>query len=97
MGAFLGRTEFTNHFIALGSMPEGTLATLPAHKAAGVPVLACGNFITVALNFLILAAAIFVVVRQINRLKAVETPAPVTVAEDIALLREIRCSLRQSK
>lgn len=83
--------------MALGPVPEGTLVTLAAHKAAGVPVLACGNFITAALNFLILAAAIFVVVRQINHLKAVETPAPVTVPEDIALLREIRDSLSQSR
>jgi large conductance mechanosensitive channel len=98
LGAFLGSTDFTNHFIALGPVPEGTLVTLAAHKAAGVPVLAYGNFITVALNFLILAAAIFVVVRQINRLKAVEAPqAPAAEPVETALLREIRDSLRQNR
>ena len=98
LGAVLGSTDFSNHFIALGSVPDGTLATLAAHKAAGVPVVAYGNFITVALNFLILAAAIFLMVRQINRLKAVEAPAA-AAAEPVetALLREIRDSLRQNR
>jgi large conductance mechanosensitive channel len=101
LGAFLGSTDFTNHFIALGSVPEGTLATLAAHKAAGVPVLAYGNFITVALNFLILAAAIFLMVRQINRLKASQVPEPAAEPApepvETALLREIRDSLRQNR
>ncbi len=93
LGALLGSTDFTHHFIALGSVPEGTLA---AHKAAGVPVLAYGNFITVALNFVILAFAIFVMVRQINRLKSEEAPAaPPAEPVETALLREIRDSLRQ--
>lgn len=96
LGALLGSTDFTHHFIALGSVPEGTLATLAAHKAAGVPVLAYGNFITVALNFVILAFAIFVMVRQINRLKSEEAPAaPPAEPVETALLREIRDSLHQ--
>jgi large conductance mechanosensitive channel len=97
VGTWLVTTDFSNAFVALGPVPEGTLATLAAHKAAGVPVLAYGNFITVALNFLILAGVIFLMVRQINRLKTVAAPAPVTVTEDIALLREIRDSLRQGR
>jgi large conductance mechanosensitive channel len=97
VGTWLVTTDFSNAFVALGPVPEGTLATLAAHKAAGVPVLAYGNFITVALNFLILAGVIFLMVRQINRLKTVEAPAPVSVPEDIALLREIRDSLRQPR
>jgi large conductance mechanosensitive channel len=97
VGTWLVTTDFSNAFVALGPVPEGTLATLAAHKAAGVPVLAYGNFITVALNFLILAGVIFLMVRQINRLKTVEAPAPVTVPEDIALLREIRDSLREGR
>jgi large conductance mechanosensitive channel len=96
LGRFLVTTDFTNAFIALGPVPEDTLATLAAHKAAGVPVLAYGNFITVALNFVILAFAIFVMVRQINRLKSEEAPAePPTEPVETALLREIRDSLRQ--
>jgi large conductance mechanosensitive channel len=97
VGTWLVTTDFSNAFLTLGPVPEGTLATLAAHKAAGVPVLAYGNFITVALNFLILAGVIFLMVRQINRLKTVEAPAPVTVPEDIALLREIRDSLREGR
>ena len=98
LGAVLGSIDFSNLFIALGSVPEGTLATVAAHKAASVPVLAYGNFITVALNFLILAAAIFLMVRQINRLKAVEAPAaPAAEPVETTLLRDIRDSLRQNR
>ncbi len=65
-------------------------------KQAGVPVLAYGNFITVAINFAILAFIIFLMVKQINRLKR-ETPPPPPAAapEDIVLLREIRDSLKK--
>jgi large conductance mechanosensitive channel len=66
-------------------------------KKAGVPVFAYGNFITVALNFIILAFIIFVMVRQINRLKRAEPPpAPPETPEDVLLLRDIRDSLRKS-
>jgi len=83
----------------LGTVPDGAGRTLADLKKAGVPVLAYGNFITVALNFLILAFAIFLMVKQINRLKRPEPEAapaePPPVAEDIALLREIRDSLKK--
>jgi large conductance mechanosensitive channel len=98
VGAIFGSLDFTNLFIALGRVPEGTAPTLAALKAAGVPTLAYGNFITVALNFTIMAFIIFIMVKQINRLKR-ETPAappePAATPEDIALLREIRDSLRK--
>mgnify|MGYP006170559469 CR=1 FL=1 len=72
--------------------------TLDALKKAGVPVFAYGNFITVAVNFIILAFIIFMMVKQINRLRreapAAPAPAPVT-PEDIVLLREIRDSLKR--
>lgn len=98
VGAIFGSLDFTNLFIALGSVPEGTAPTLAALKAAGVPTLAYGNFITVALNFTIMAFIIFIMVKQINRLKRETPPAPAEPAatpEDIALLREIRDSLRK--
>jgi large conductance mechanosensitive channel len=72
--------------------------TLDSLKKAGVPVLAYGNFITVAVNFAILAFIVFMMVKQINRLKKEAPPppaaAPVT-PEDVVLLREIRDSLKK--
>jgi large conductance mechanosensitive channel len=74
--------------------------TLDALKKAGVPVLAWGSFLTVALNFLILAFVIFLMVKQVNRLRrhhaeAEARPAePAPPPEDVQLLREIRDSLK---
>lgn len=98
VGSIFGKLDFTNLYVALGTVPEGTAPTLAAHKEAGVPTLAYGNFITVAINFLILAFIIFVMVKQINRLKRDEPAAPAAPAptpEEVVLLREIRDSLRK--
>jgi len=98
VGSIFGNLDFSNLFIALGQVPEGTAPTLAAMKEAGVPTLAYGNFITVAINFLILAFIIFLMVKQINRLKREEPAAPAAPAptpEDVLLLREIRDSLRK--
>ncbi len=98
VGAVFGNLDFTNLYIALGRVPEGTAPTLAALKAAGVPTLAYGNFITVALNFAIMAFIIFMMVKQINRLKRetpVAPPAPAATPEDVLLLREIRDSLQK--
>ncbi|MCB1973194.1 MAG: large conductance mechanosensitive channel protein MscL [Nitrospirota bacterium] len=101
VGLVFGKLDFSNMFIALGKVPEGTAMTLEAVKKAGVPVFAYGNFITVAVNFFILAFIIFMMIKQINRLKR-EAPAepaapsaPVAPPEDIVLLREIRDSLKR--
>ncbi len=95
-GAVFGKLDFSNLFIVLGQVPVGTAQTLDAMKKAGVPVLAYGNFITVALNFTILAFIIFMMVKQVNRLKRETPPAPPAAApEDVVLLREIRDSLRK--
>jgi large conductance mechanosensitive channel len=70
--------------------------TYEALTKAGVPLLAYGNFITVAINFLILAFIIFLMVKQINRLKREEPPkAPPAPPEEVVLLREIRDSLKR--
>ena len=98
VGAVFGKLDFSNMFVALGTVPAGTAPTLAAVKAAGVPVFAYGNFITVGINFLILAFIIFMMVKQINRLKTEEAAAPAAPAptpEDVLLLREIRDSLRK--
>ncbi len=99
IGAFVGKLDFSNLFLVLGRAPEGTAMTLDGLKKAGVPVLAYGNFITVAVNFAILAFIIFFMIKQINRLKK-EAPAappapPTPTAEDVLLLREIRDSLKK--
>lgn len=96
IGAVVGGIDFSSWFIVLGSVPEGTEMTLDALKAAGVPVLAWGNFLTVLLNFIILAFIVFMLVRQLNRLKKAEPPAvPAPIPEDVLLLREIRDSLKR--
>jgi large conductance mechanosensitive channel len=96
VGALFGKLDFSNLFVVLGTVPPGTATTLDALKKAGVPVFAYGNFITVAVNFIILAFIIFLMVKQINRLKRDQpAPAPAAPPEDIALLREIRDSLKK--
>ncbi|MFN9727412.1 large conductance mechanosensitive channel protein MscL [Acidovorax sp.] len=99
VGLAFGKLDFSSHFIALGSVPPGTAMTLDALKKAGVPVLAYGSFLTVAVNFLILAFIIFMMVKQINRMKreapAAPAPDPAPASEDIVLLREIRDSLKR--
>ena len=97
VGLVFGKLDFSNLFIVLGNVPPGTGTTLDALKKAGVPVFAYGNFLTVAVNFVILAFIIFMMIKQINRLKRetpVAPPAPVATPEDIVLLREIRDSLK---
>jgi large conductance mechanosensitive channel len=95
VGAVIGKLDFSNLFVVLGTVPAGTVMTLDALKKAGVPVFAYGNFITVAVNFAILAFIIFLMIKQINRLKKETPAAPVVTPEDVLLLREIRDSLRK--
>jgi large conductance mechanosensitive channel len=98
IGALVGKLDFSNLFVVLGSVPPDIPMTLDALKKAGVPVLAYGNFITVAVNFAILAFIIFLMIKQINRLKRQQVAAPaapVPPAEDVLLLREIRDSLKR--
>jgi large conductance mechanosensitive channel len=95
VGAVFGKLDFSSLFVVLREPPAGTVMTLDALKKAGVPVLAYGSFITVAVNFAILAFIIFMMVKQINRLKKSTPPPPAAPAEDVLLLREIRDSLRR--
>jgi large conductance mechanosensitive channel len=89
-----GGLDFSNYYIPLAGQAAATL--VDAKK--GGAVFAYGSFITVALNFVILAFIIFLMVRQINRLKKAEPPpAPAATAEDILLLREIRDALAANK
>ena len=91
-----GKFDFSGLFVVLGEVPAGTAMTLDALKKAGVPVFAYGNFITILVNFIILAFIIFMMVKQMNRLRKEEPPAPEPeTPEDVVLLREIRDSLRK--
>ena len=93
-----GHIDFTNLFVVLGHIPEGVPRTFDALKKAGVPIFAYGNFITVTVNFLILAFVIFQMVRLFNKMKKdepVAAPAPVVTPEDVLLLREIRDALKK--
>jgi large conductance mechanosensitive channel len=97
VGRLFGGFDFSNYFLPLKDVPAGTAMTLEAVKKAGVPVFAYGNFITIAINFLILAFIIFLMVKQFNRLKKADAPpapAPAAPPEDVLLLREIRDSLK---
>lgn len=99
VGLVFGKLDFSNLFVVLGTIPEGTPRTLAALKTAGIPVFAYGNFITVAVNFAILAFIIFLMIKQINRLKreapAAPPPPPEVTPEEVLLLREIRDQLRR--
>ena len=94
IGMIIGGLDFSNYFLPLAGQAATTLAD--ARKAGAV--LAYGSFITVVLNFVILAFIIFMMVRQMNRLKRAQTPAPTAAAptpEEVLLLREIRDALRR--
>lgn len=96
IGKVIGSVDFTNMFIALAAIPEGNVGTYAALKAAGVPMLAYGNFLTIVINFAILAFVIFMLVKQMNRLKKAEAAAvPAPIPEDVVLLREIRDALKK--
>lgn len=77
VGAIFGGLDFSNLFITLAEVPSGTTMTLAELKKAGIPTFAYGNFITILLNFIILAFIIFMMVRKINKLKKEAPPAPV--------------------
>lgn len=88
---FGGEINFQNMFIVMGDVPEGVARSYDALKEAGIPILAYGNFITVVINFIILAFIIFMMVRFVNRLRREEeaAPEPESPSEEVLLLREI--------
>ncbi len=90
IGRVLGNVNFADMYLALKDIPPGTGSTLEAVKKAGVPVFAYGNFITILFNFAILAFIIFLMVRQMNKLKKTAPAAAPPTPEDVLLLREIR-------
>ncbi|MGE0312025.1 MAG: large conductance mechanosensitive channel protein MscL [Lautropia sp.] len=101
VGAIFGGLDFSNYFIPLAKVPDGVAKTYDALNKAGIPMFAYGNFITILLNFLILAFIIFQMVRVYqaakNRMVKEEAKAPPAAPpEDVVLLREIRDSLKRA-
>jgi large conductance mechanosensitive channel len=94
LGKVTGGMDFTNQFIMLGTAPadyKGSMTDYAALKAAGVPLLGYGSFVTALINFLIMAFVIFLIVRQANRLMP---PPPAAGPTEVELLAEIRDTLR---
>ena len=94
VGRLFGGLDFNNYFIPLAGQ---TAATLIEAKKTGA-VFAYGSFITILINFILLAFIIFMMIKQMNRLKRESPPAPAAAPatpEDVLLLREIRDSLKK--
>ena len=94
-----GKIDFTNLFLVLGSVPDNVPRTFDALKKAGIPIFAYGNFITISINFILLAFVIFQMVKIVNKIRLQDEepkPTPPT-PEDILLLREIRDGLKRNK
>ena len=101
VGRLIGSLDFSSKFVVLGNVPPNVAYTLADLKKAGVPVLAYGSFITIVVNFVILAFIIFMMVRTIHNMRrkheaeekaGIAPPTP--PSEDILLLREIRDELK---
>ena len=90
-----GHIDFTNLFVVLGHIQEGVPRTFDALKKAGVPIFAYGNFITISINFILLAFVIFQMVKVVNRVRTIDTPTTPLAKEEVVLLREIRDTLRE--
>ena len=97
VGLLLGKVDFANLFVVLKSgAPPGPYMTVEAAQAAGAVTFNYGMFINHILSFVIVAFAVFLLIRLINRLKREEEAKPAAPPEEVALLREIRDSLRKA-
>ena len=98
IGWIFGGFDFSSYFIRLGAIPatyHGSVSDYAALKATGVPLLGYGEFLTVLINFVILAFLVFLLVRTVNRATApaAKEEAAAAEPEDLKLLREIRDAL----
>lgn len=96
IGRILGGLDFSSYFVTLGPVPAALQGSTDyaALKKAGVPLFGYGSFLTQAVNFLIVAFIIFLLVRAVNRLMPKAEPGPAVDPADVVLLREIRDELR---
>jgi large conductance mechanosensitive channel len=99
IGAIAGKMDFSNHYVLLGAVPPDYHGPMSyaALKAAGVPMLGYGAFLTALVNFLILAFVIFLLVKAATRAMRRREAEPEVAgpSEEVLLLREIRDALRQ--
>lgn len=101
IGYLTGGLDFSSHFLRLGPIPAdyaGSITSYADLKKAGVPLLGFGQFVTVSVQFLIVAFVVFLMVRAVHRLdrkKEEEAAAPAAPPEDVVLLREILAELRK--
>ena len=96
VGKIFGGMNFTEMYVMLSPPAKAVegAASYASLKAAGANLFAYGNFLTILVNFLILAFIIFMLVKAINNMKKNEpAPAPAPTPEDVVLLRQIRDSL----
>jgi large conductance mechanosensitive channel len=100
VSAVVGKVDFSNLFFVLGTAPDGIANNLDALKKAGVPVFAYGSFVTILINFILLAFVVFMLVKNVNRMKArfeaekAAEPPPAPPASEV-LLAEIRDELKK--
>ncbi|WLF83418.1 large conductance mechanosensitive channel protein MscL [Moraxella sp. ZY210820] len=97
ISAVIGDVDFNELFIVLGDNPNN-IQTLAAAREAGLNVLAYGSFITILINFFLLAVVVFMLVKVLNKMRKqqeAEPEAPAEPSEDVLLLREIRDSLKK--
>jgi large conductance mechanosensitive channel len=93
IGALFGKPDFSQWFMVLGEAPIGTPMVLDALQKVGVPVFAYGHFLSVLLNFFILAFAIFLLIKGVNRLRKPSQSNEAPISEEVQVLREIRDAL----
>ncbi|TAF99818.1 MAG: large conductance mechanosensitive channel protein MscL [Betaproteobacteria bacterium] len=94
VGKLFGGFDFSSLFVILGDNPN-KLTALADLKKAGIGVFAYGNFITIVINFLILAWIIFLMIKAMNKARNAAEPPPAPTPEDVLLLREIRDNLKK--
>lgn len=94
LGLLLGELDFSNLFVTLG---DGEFASLAAAREAGAPVIAYGLFINAIIKFLLVAFALFILIKQFNRFKKQVEETPAAPPAEEVLLTEIRDILKQQR
>src|SRR5687767_9264318 len=94
VGRVFGNLDFSSIVITLAPVPAGVAHTYAELKKAGIPFIGLGNFLSIVINFIILAFIVFMLVRAVNRFRAQEEAKPVPPKDEVVLLREIRDTLK---